>query len=76
MFADAAGWARPIRFAHQAGGHAAVLEIARQARRPQRPPTGLCSPRTAHRSRIDAGLVPPLGEFGSDGAVYPLSCSL
>src|SRR5262249_5580547 len=25
MFADAAGWARPIRFAHGTGGHAAAL---------------------------------------------------
>ncbi len=33
MFADAAGWARPIRFAHQVGGHACVLDTADQARR-------------------------------------------
>jgi len=73
MFADAAGWARPIRFAHRAGGHAAAVEVARQA--------------IAHRVRrlvfahigrpaiaaIDAGLVPPFGEFGTDGAVYTLS---
>jgi hypothetical protein len=32
MFADAAGWARPIRFAHRTGGHAAALAVAEQAR--------------------------------------------
>lgn len=32
MFADAAGWARPIRFAHGTGGHAAALAVAGQAR--------------------------------------------
>lgn len=75
MFADAAGWTRPIRFAHQAGGHAAAVEVARQARS-----------RHVHRlvfahigrptiKAIDAGLVPPFGEFGADGAVYPLSPS-
>jgi hypothetical protein len=32
MFADAAGWARPIRFRGGVGGHAAALETAEQAR--------------------------------------------
>lgn len=73
MFADTAGWARPIRFAHRAGGHAAAIDVARQA--------------TTHRVRrlvfahigrptiaaIDAGLVHPFGEFGSDRAVYTLT---
>jgi hypothetical protein len=35
MFADAAGWNRPIRFAHGAGGHMAALEAAGQARQYQ-----------------------------------------
>jgi hypothetical protein len=33
MFAEAASWARPIRFAKGAGGHAFVLEVAGQAAR-------------------------------------------
>ena len=33
MFADAAGWARPIRFAKGTGGHAPALEVAEQAAR-------------------------------------------
>jgi hypothetical protein len=73
MFADAAGWARPIRFAHRAGGHAAAVEVSRQAishhvRRMV----------FAHIGRptiaaIGAGQVPPFGEFGTDGTVYTLS---
>jgi hypothetical protein len=33
MFAEAAGWARTIRFAKGAGGHAPALEVAEQAAR-------------------------------------------
>jgi hypothetical protein len=73
MFADAAGWARPIRFAHRAGGHAAAVEVARQA-------IGHRVHRLvfAHIGRptiaaIDTGLVPPFGEFGSDRAAYTLT---
>ncbi|NIQ54519.1 MAG: hypothetical protein GWN71_14410, partial [Gammaproteobacteria bacterium] len=33
MFADAAGWRRPIRFRGGVGGHACVLDIAHEARR-------------------------------------------
>src|SRR5579875_1807881 len=32
MFADGAGWNRPIRFAGGVGGHACVLDVAREAR--------------------------------------------
>ena len=32
MFAEAAAWVRPIRFARGAGGHAPVLEVSRLAR--------------------------------------------
>jgi hypothetical protein len=59
--------------AHWVGGHAAAVEVARQA--------------VSHHVRrlvfahigrptiaaIGAGLVPPFGEFGADGAVYTLS---
>jgi Beta-lactamase superfamily domain len=72
MFADAAGWARPIRFARGAGGHAAARTVAEQA--------------VNHRVRrlvfahigrptiaaVDAGRSTPFGEFGADGAVYTL----
>ena len=73
MFADAAGWARPIRFAHRAGGHAATVEVARQAIR--HPVRRLVFARIGRPTitAIDAGQVPPFGEFGTDGAACTLS---
>jgi hypothetical protein len=73
MFAEAAGWARPIRFAHQAGGHAAALAVAEQAAT-----HGVQRLVFAHIGRptiaaLDAGGAPPFGEFGADGAVYTLN---
>jgi hypothetical protein len=67
MFADAAGWDRPIRFARQVGGHAAALASARDARR-----LGVRRLVFAHLGRptiraMDAGARPPFGEFGEDG---------
>jgi hypothetical protein len=32
LFAEAAGWSRPIRFARGTGGHAAAVDVARNAR--------------------------------------------
>jgi len=73
MFADAAGWARPIRFAHGTGGHAAALAVAEQAR--ARHVGRLVF---AHIGRptiraADAGNTAPFGEFGADGACYMLT---
>jgi len=73
MFADAAGWARPIRFAHGAGGHAAALAVAEQARIQH-----IGRLVFAHIGRptiraIDAGQATPFGEFGADGASYTLT---
>jgi hypothetical protein len=73
MFADAAGWARPIRFAHGTGGHAAALTVAEQAIR-----HGVRRLVFAHIGRptiaaLDAGQVPPFGEFGADCASYTRS---
>jgi hypothetical protein len=70
MFAEAAGWARPIRFAGGAGGHAPLVEVAEAAR--------------AHRVRrlvfahlgrptlraLDRGERPPFGEIGQVGRTY------
>ena len=70
LFADAAGWARPIRFAGGTGGHAAALDVADDA-------TEYSVGRLvfAHIGRptikaMDAGEQPPFGELGDDGAVY------
>ena len=73
MFAEAAGWAHPIRFAHGTGGHAAALVIAEQAAT-----HGVRRLVFAHIGRptiaaLDAGRAPPFGEFGADGAIYTLS---
>jgi hypothetical protein len=72
MFAEAAGWNRPIRFAKGVGGHSTTLEVARKAEQ--------CGVRRlvfAHVGRptiraIDAGERPPFGEFGIEGRVYRL----
>jgi hypothetical protein len=72
MFADAAGWSRPIRFAGGTGGHAAVLDVAVEARR-----HGVRRLVFAHIGRptiraVDAGQRPPFGRLGHDGqAFYP-----
>jgi hypothetical protein len=70
MFAEAAGSARPIRFARGAGGHAPALQVAEQAAR-----HGVRRLVFAHIGRptitaLDAGHVAPFGEIGTEGAVY------
>ena len=70
MFAEAAGWARPIRFAKGTGGHAPALQVAKQAAR-----HGVRRLVFAHIGRptitaLDTGHVPPFGEIGTEGAVY------
>ncbi len=70
MFADAAGWNRPVRFAGGVGGHLAALDVARQARE-----RGVGRLVLAHIGRpslraIDAGARPPFGEWGRTGRTY------
>jgi putative transposase len=70
MFAEAAGWDRPIRFAGGVGGHSSVLDVAREAQQ-----QGVRQLVFAHIGRptiraLDAGCRPPFGEFGADGQVY------
>jgi hypothetical protein len=73
MFADAAAWNRPIRFAGGVGGHAAALDVAEKAR-------ALNVGRLvfAHVGRptiraLDSGSAFPHGELGEEGRVYELS---
>jgi hypothetical protein len=73
MFAEAAGWNRPIRFRGGVGGHACAIEVARVAQL-----HGVKRLVFAHIGRptitaIDAGHRPPFGEFGRDGDVYFVS---
>ena len=70
MFAEGAGWNRPIHFAGNVGGHACVLDVARDARR-----SGVRRLVFAHIGRptvraIDAGFRAPFGELGDDGRTY------
>ena len=70
MFADAAGWRQPIRFARGVGGHASALASSSEAKR-----LGVRRLVFAHLGRptvraIDAGESPPFGEFGFDGMTF------
>jgi hypothetical protein len=72
MFADAAGWTRPIRFAGGVGGHASVRDVAAAARR-----TGVRRLVFAHIGRpsikaMDRGERLPFGVWGREGAVFRL----
>lgn len=72
MFADAAGWDRPIRFAGGVGGHAATVDTARRAAR-----AGIGRLVFAHIGRpsiraIDRGQTPSFGEWGVEGRTYRL----
>ena len=72
MFADAAGWKRPIRFAGGVGGHACVEDVAAAARG-----AGVRRLVFAHIGRpsiaaIDQNQRPPFGEWGVEGSVFLL----
>lgn len=72
MFADAAGWSRPIRFRGGVGGHAAVLDTASAAH-----DAGVRRLVFAHIGRptiraIDSGAFPLYGEIGQEGSDYVL----
>lgn len=72
MFAEAAGWSRPIRFRGGVGGHLDALAVAAAARR-----RGVRRLVFAHIGRpvlraIDEGKRPPFGEIGADGRRYVL----
>jgi Beta-lactamase superfamily domain len=70
MFAEAAGWSRPIRFVGGCGGHAATLDVAKRARR-----AGVRRLIFAHIGRptiraLDKGEALPFGELGREKHVY------
>jgi hypothetical protein len=73
MFAEAAAWNRPIRFAGGVGGHLDVQAIARAARR-----HGVRRLVFAHIGRptlraLDGGYRPPFGVFASDRQIFVCS---
>ena len=70
LFAEAAGWSRPIAFARGVGGHAAALDVSRRAQQ-----AGVRRLVFAHIGRptiraLDAGERPPFGEVGVEGRRY------
>ena len=70
MFAEAAGWNRPIRFAGGVGGHMAALAVAAAARQ-----GGVQRLVFAHLGKptlraMASGLQPPFGEFAHDRQVF------
>jgi uncharacterized protein (DUF2267 family) len=70
MFAEAAAWNRPIRFAGGVGGHLDVQAVARAARR-----HGVRRLVFAHIGRptlraLDRGLRPAVGEFATDRQAF------
>lgn len=74
LFAEAAGWSRPIRFAGGVGGHMAALDVSRAARR-----AGVRRLVFAHLGRptlraIDAGERPPFGELAREGLRFSFLC--
>jgi hypothetical protein len=70
MFAEAAGWARPIRFAKGTGGHAPALAVAEQAARHRVRRLVFAHIGRPAIAALDAGLVPPFGEIGAERARY------
>ena len=70
MFADAAGWTRPILFRGGVGGHASVEQVARDALKYKIKRLVFAHIGRPTIKAIDAGKLPAFGEFGVDGAVY------
>jgi len=73
VFADAAGWDRPVRFAGGVGGPLDVVHVAEAARR-----LGVRRLVFAHIGRptiraLDRGERPPFGEVARDGQVFRLT---
>jgi hypothetical protein len=72
LFADAAGWTRPIRFARGAGGHACVQDVARAAERAKVRRLVFAHIGRPSIRAIDAGERPAFGEWGVEGRTYVL----
>jgi hypothetical protein len=70
MFAEAAGWSHPIRFAGSVGGHAAALDVARSARRAKVKRLVFAHVGRPTIRALDAGASLPFGELGKQSHVY------
>jgi hypothetical protein len=70
LFAEAAGWSHPIRFAGGVGGHAAALDVARSARRARVKRLVFAHVGRPTIRALDAGASFPFGELGKENHVY------
>jgi hypothetical protein len=70
MFAEAAGWNRPIRFARGVGGHLDAISVAIQAQHHRIGRLVLAHIGRPTIRAIDQGERPPFGEFARDGQVF------
>lgn len=73
MFADAAGWNRPILFRGGVGGHASVEQVEKDAKKHKVKRLVLAHIGRPTIRAIDAGEQPLFGEFGEEGKVYGVS---
>jgi len=73
MFADAAGWSRPITFRGSVGGHASVGQVSQQAQLSKIKRLILAHIGRPTIKAIDSGKQPDFGEYGKEGKVYSLS---
>ena len=79
MFAEAAGWNRPILFRGGVGGHASVEQVASDAQKYKIKRLVFAHIGRPTIKAMDAGKLPLFGEFGKDGAIFKIvvnSCSV
>jgi Beta-lactamase superfamily domain len=72
MFADAAGWNRPIRFRGGVGGHACVRDVAEAARRRRVRRLVFAHIGRPSIRAIERGESAAFGEWGVEGSTYLL----
>jgi hypothetical protein len=70
MFAEAAGWDRPIRFARNVGGHMALVDVAKAARAARVRRLVFAHIGRPSIRALDAGLEPPFGEWGRERELF------
>jgi hypothetical protein len=73
MFAEAAGWNRPIIFRGGVGGHASVEQVTRDAIKYKVKRLVFAHIGRPTIRAIDSGLSPRFGDYGADGDVYRLA---
>lgn len=72
MFAEAAGWNRPILFRGGVGGHASVEQVASDAQKYKIKKLVFAHIGRPTIKAMDAGKLPLFGELGEDGAVFKI----